>query len=548
MSVYLPGERFSKAVRRLKSTLENRQIMIGLSRAQEALARVLGFNDLRHMRRVTPEPFQADGNLPPEELEARVRVQADRLSAFLSLPSDLAREIVLEVRPTGDVHAGAPRFVSTEEELDIVKDLVPSAKRKMYPGGHPRSRPSWGAPNLTNMERAAVLVADYMNEVGENSHERWALACLDAERKPAPLMREVARATAAVFASVRDMDPLVHDFVRHCIWHTHRVVLSGKAPVYSWEDRVSRVLGRRIWEMAMEAVRRWNPSVNPFDSAVRDWGNFNPVGASRKQGSPLYPEIIVDIVDGHAVFGKLRVGKSDLAELVQFALWASGASEWDILRAEKEITGSLPSSRERLREWVTVRSAAPDVLIEEALKALFEPPHPWQEPLGISRLEAVWSPVVFLDDADLAHRAASSLGEGITVHVAKVGLEKDNPELGCSNWPKNTIVVRVEDTETALQLPLKMLRYDLWAHIIDFKTENSTPPSKDSMWQLFRATLNGSRIIFVGAPEDFRRAIVQEFRDLARKITKDEPWRALDITERYSGPKQHHPTRPSGRA
>ncbi len=120
------------------------------------------------------------------------------------------------------------------------------------------------------MERVAVLLADYMNEVSEYSHHRWAEFCLNSYGGHGDFP-PVAGATAAVFASVRDMDPIAIDWVYDCIRSTWLGMRSEDMRATEWRDGPANLIGMRIWKCAVEAVRRWNPAVNPFDVAIADW-------------------------------------------------------------------------------------------------------------------------------------------------------------------------------------------------------------------------------------------------------------------------------------
>jgi hypothetical protein len=264
-------DRFAKAAKRLRTALHDREIEIGLARAQEAMARTLGFNDLHHWQTAGARTdIPSDKSLSDVDLKSRVERQASRLGEYLGLDPRLARELILEVRPTGDVSGRRIRFVANETEIRDIKLLVPSGHRKMFPSGTRGAGPGRADPRLTNLERVAVLLADYMNEVSDDSHQRWAYSCLDPYGGSDDLS-SVAGATAAVFASVRHMDPIAIDWVYDCIRATWLSMRSQDVGATGWRDGPTDLIGRRIWECAIESVRRWNPAINPFDVAVKDW-------------------------------------------------------------------------------------------------------------------------------------------------------------------------------------------------------------------------------------------------------------------------------------
>ncbi len=138
MSDVYSKDRFAKAAKRLRVALRERKIEVGLARAQECLAGILGFNDLHHWQVAGARTeIPSDKALSSEDLALRVGRQVLRLSEYLNLDPHLARELVLEVRPTGDVSGGQMRFVASDADIRDIKLLAPSGHGKMFPSGDP---------------------------------------------------------------------------------------------------------------------------------------------------------------------------------------------------------------------------------------------------------------------------------------------------------------------------------------------------------------------------------------------------------------------------
>lgn len=136
MRLLIPYERAKKAARRLKCAACDRGRLLHLTRAQEAVAHMLGYKHWHEFRLVALAQTAIslhDDNLTPDLLAARRRYQAKRLAELLEDPLEFATQLVTAAPPTGRQPpkmavpgmTGAALIETIERRLDARLGIVP---------------------------------------------------------------------------------------------------------------------------------------------------------------------------------------------------------------------------------------------------------------------------------------------------------------------------------------------------------------------------------------------------------------------------------------
>lgn len=132
--LYISASLRSEAAKALRRSLSSHGTTISLGKAQEALARVLGFESAYALQHAPPahprDPL--DHELPPALLKERQAVQASRLGDFLNISQSDALAVVQEASPSGYRRKSGSLANSPKLPEELVASLSGSLKNAVF--------------------------------------------------------------------------------------------------------------------------------------------------------------------------------------------------------------------------------------------------------------------------------------------------------------------------------------------------------------------------------------------------------------------------------